>query len=239
MTAPDLVKRIVVDQDLDTLAAFSADGTRKLDYVQGTPDKLSDAIDLMEVSIPGPYRLQGSRSQQAGKIGRRADGDKPFEWTMRGALNAAPVLAAPAQRAELIRVPSEEAIKQAAEARADARIAEYKQQAIAEELEKLRTEISNGDEILDLEDDDDDAEDGEPMGEAPWYHDAEKTVTVAKEITGLLRDLLAKPAAPLASQPGLTEEERTLLQAARKYKANDPEGAAAVFGQLIANFPEP
>lgn len=233
----DRIKSVITSQELDTLVAYSADGTRKLDMVNGTADDLHAAVELMEQSFPHQYKLEGYREAKAGQPGRRKDADKPFVWIMPGCRpNAAPVaeqMGAPVVREVKVPVPDVEAIRQAATAEAKAAISEYKEQQLREQLDTLRADLNAEPEVIEEGDEEDE---DEPIGSA-WYHDADKTVETVERLAGIVKGLLMPtlkgPApAPVATTEGVSEDERVLLEQIRKFKANEPDTFMDLRSQL-------
>lgn len=227
------VKQIIVDQELDTLIAYSMDRARKLDMSQGSPEDLCAVVDLMEQSLPGPYILEGAQTENKTRSGRKSAETKPFVWHMNGvqerpqAMQAAPL--APAT----VTVPDVESIRRAADAEAQRRIAEHEAQRLREDLERLNEADADEDDA------EEDAEDEADMPQ-PWYMNGEETIRVARELRGMFADLFTRrdaPAPPATSD--LSEEERKLIQAARNFKATMPEGFEEMKGKLFDNFLNP
>jgi len=233
-TSPDRVKQIIADQELDCLVAYSADGTRKLDMVAGNVSDLQTAVDLMECSLPGPYKLEGYREKAGTARGRKTDQGKPFVWIMRGVQDRpAQPAAAPVATVREVAVPDKEALKQAAEARADARIAEMRATILEEELARLR---EDADVEYEEEDEEEDEEEENMVGPRPFWEDEEKLMRVADHVTGSLAKLLGRGAPEVPKTAGITDEERELLSMARKWKEVQPEQYSGMVDQLKNAF---
>lgn len=239
MTNPERVKQIIRSQDLDTLVASSSDGARKLDMVTGTAHDLEAAVDLMEQSFPGPYKLEGYRSGPATSRGRKTDADRPFVWIMAGIQarpqNGAASAPPPAPVVKEVPVPDKEAIQTAAEARADARIAEAEVMRLEAELAAMRGQLAALEsELEDMEEEDDDAQ--AMAAPRPWWENGEEVDRKLDKIQGLLGKMSGKDAPPVLPAAGMTEEERELLHLARRWRATAPEQYQELTGQLKQAF---
>lgn len=231
MTSSDRVKQIIADQELDCLVAYSADGVRKLDMVTGTTSDLQVSVDLMECSLPGPYKLEGYREKSGTSRGRKTDQDKPFVWIMRG-VQATPAQPAPAAAVREVAVPDVQAIRDAAEARAEARIAEVRMEILKEELARA---LEQPVEIEEEEEEEDEEEEG-MIGPRPFWEDEEKLIKVADHVTNSLAKLFARNAPDVPQTQGITEEERELLSMARKWKEVQPDQFKGMVDQLKNAF---
>ena len=244
MTNPERVKQIIRSQELDTLVASSSDGARKLDMVTGTAQDLEAAVDLMEQSFPGPYKLEGYRSGPATSRGRKTDADRPFVWIMAG-IQARPQNGAPAPPpapvVKEVPVPDKEAIQTAAEARADARIAEAEVMRLEAELAAMRGQVAALENELDELDADTEA-DGQAMAaQRPWWEDGQEVDRKMDRLQGIIGRIFGKAAQPVLPAAGVTDEERELLELTRKWRAAAPDQFQEVTGQLkqaFGNAPE-
>lgn len=239
MTSPDRVKQIIVSQKLDTLVAMSSDGARKLDMVTGSADDLCTAVDLMEASFQGPYKLEGYATTTATRQGRKTDADKPFVWIMAGIQqrqqSGAPS-PAPAPVVKEVAVPDRDAIAKAAEARADARIAEAEVLRLEAENAQLRGQIKLLEEELEAQLDAEEQNATQMAAPRPWWEDGDQVEKKMDRLEGLVGRLFKKPAPAVLPAAGVTDEERELLAMARKWKATQPDQFQELTTQLKQHF---
>ncbi len=239
MTSVERVQRIIEAAELDVLVATATDGS-KLDMVEGNVRDLQAAVALMDESFEGPFYIEGSRSAMRGKSGRRTADDKPFRWKMAGIAKVNAATAAQV-RTETVKVPDVESIRKASDAHADARIAEHERQRAEDEAAELRAKVKDLElqlgvmDAVEDDDDDDDTMEGAPL---PWYADEEKTLRMMGAFRDLIGGITGKAAPAVPKTEGVSDDERQLLQAFRKFKAARPEDAEQTKSALLANFGE-
>jgi len=232
MTSVQRIQAIIESCELDVLVATATDGS-KLDHVTGSVQDLKAAVALMDESFEGPFFLEGYKSTNANKVGRKADTDKPFRWKMAGVAKA--MAQQPQTRVETVRTPDLESIRLAAERGADARIAEHGRTAAENEAAELRARVVELEMELG-EVDDEEEEEEEDMGSAPWYADEEKTLRMMGAFRDLFASLGAKPAARVPQDAQVSNEERELLEAFRRFKESRPNDAENTKEQLLAAY---
>ena len=234
----DRILTIVREHELDVVTVFSADGA-KLDHVGGSTEDVCTAIQLVPESFDGTITIEAYQEQKGTVRGRKKDVDKPFRWKVQGRASApiaAPIQSAP--QTKEVKVPDLDSIREAANSKAEARIAEHGRTHAEQEAAELRGRLAiveqERDELLEsLEEEEDEPE---AMGAAPWYADEEKTVRMLSYIRALfgLRDKPATP--PVLAAEGITEDERAMVEAFRTYAAAHPSDAKEVQDNLITNF---
>jgi hypothetical protein len=231
----DHIATIIVSQELDTIVATTLDGKSKLDYFQGTPEDVAAYLVLANESLPGPFVVEAFVTDKAKVRGVKSVTTTPFRWTLPGIQaeqrRVDPMANAPrVERVETVTVPDVESIRQAAKAEANATIAQHDAERLKAEVEALREAVESDD------DDDTDDDDEQPLAAPPWWADGEQVVTVAERIMGMVRPLLVKDAPRVPQAESITDDERRLLEAARRMKATAPDVAKDVFDQLLNNF---
>jgi len=143
--------------------------------------------------------------------------------------------AAPATVVKEVPVPDREAIQSAAEARADARIAEAEVLRLEAENAQLRGSIQ----LLEAELDEQlkaEEQAAQMAAPRPWWEDGDQVERKMDRLEGLVGRLFKKPGAPVLPAAGVTDEERELLAMARQWKASAPEQFQELTTQLRANF---
>lgn len=236
MTSIERIQTIVGQHDLDVLIVYASDGS-KLDYVEGSPDDVCTALALIPESFDGIVTAEAYKAQKGTVRGKKADADKPFRWKIQGRTTP-PTQAAPmaAPVVKEITVPDIASLKGAAESRADARIAEHQMQAALNEAAELRGRLA----VLEAETEDaevvEDDEDDEPMGIPPtaWFFQEDATM----RMMGALKDLFRPSASAVPATSGITDDERKMLTAFRKFKAARPDDAKSTEETLFQHFGE-
>lgn len=224
------VARIVREQELDALLATTVDGRNKLDYFTGTPDECALYVSMMNDALPGPFLLEGTKVEAATTRGRKSTVQTPFRWIMKGQQERPQErMAQPAPAT--VTVPDADAIRRAADADARAQVAEYTAEQLRLQVEELQALV---DELSEPEPEDQD--EPQAMAGPAWYQDGEQVVAVADRLVGMFGKLLKKPAPAVQPAQDISEDERKLLEAARRFKATAPDQAEQVFGQLLENF---
>lgn len=235
MTSVSHIQAIIERVQLDVLVAYATDGT-KLDQIDGDVRELQAAVELMNESFEGPFYVEAYKSSNASARGRKADTEKPFRWKMAG-VSKAPLSAAPPAQpiTKEVRVPDTESIRTAEEQRANASIAEFKLAQAENDAAELRARVAELEMELEEVDEEDEPETGMMAAPQPWWESEEKMM----KMMGTLRDLLQgpqKPAPAVPKEEGITEEERQLLQAYRKFEQQRPEDAKNTRETLLSNF---
>lgn len=236
MTSIERIADIIKAHDLDVLVVYAADGA-KLDYTEGTDDAVT-ALMLIPESFDGIVTVEAYKAERGTVRGKKAQADKPFRWKVQGktaAPMAAPV-AAPAQVVKEVSVPDVKSMNDAAQSRADAQIAEHRRETAEAEAAELRGRIAALEAELDEVGDDDDDDEPEAMGAPSWIHDKETVLQMIGAVKDLFRPNV--PAPPVAKEQGVTDTERQLLQAFRRFSASMPEQAKQTTETLLTNFGE-
>lgn len=235
-TTIDRICAIVKAQGLDVVTVFDRDGA-KLDYVEGTPDEVCTAIELTAESFDGTIIIEAYQAEKGTVRGRKTDANKPFRWRIqgRGSVAAAPApMAAPVAPAPT-KVPDIDSIKQAAESKAEARIAEYRTTTVEQEAAELRARLAEVEQERDELEAELDADEPEDMNAAPkWWENEESMVRMMDRLGSMFGPRRASTPVPKAE--GVTEEERALLAAMRAYQEAHPTDAAMIKSNLLSNY---
>lgn len=228
--AIDRICRIIEEQELEVLTVTAADGS-KLDHVSGTPEDLCAVVQLIPDSFDGIVVVEAYRERTGSARGRKADVDKPFKWRVQGRTNT-PATPVPIERADI------GSVKEAANYRADARIADHLREQVEAENAELRGRVAMLEQCIQdhHQEEEDEEEPGErsPMGSPPWWHDEDRLLRVM----GYAKDLLTpKPQLPTPpAAEGVTTKELELLAAFRAWSTAHPDDAAKTTNALLATF---
>jgi TolA-binding protein len=253
---PDLVKSTIRTQDVDTLSAEDVNTGDRVGFCSGSKDELCAHIDELEASMLVPYRVRVWSSKVDRKRGNKPVQDKPFVWVLNGLagynatsrgtalVNGAPV--APAVAASPVPVElAERAAREGARA-------EY----LEKQLDALRSEIAELREALDESETEADQLSEAVTAPAPvrWW----ETEAGAKAILETVKPLSeaaaawirpkipANPQRVAAADPGpaepvvgISDHERELIAAWRRFTEAHPDAATEYRATLVNNYGNP
>lgn len=232
-STPELVKAVIVSQQLNLLSIYDTAKSTKVYTHKGPPDELCAKLDEALSMFRGVVRVEAERYRSEG--GKKGKLDEPLCWLLTGHLDGygAPAAAAPAASVNLDPL---------ARAVAD----------LAAQVAELKAKAMNG---PDLEEEEEEEEEDDPAVLAM----EERKLALIERGVNLGEELARKwlkipgqaPAAPVngqaaAAPPGLNgaepvadmtaDEARELLTAIARFRKTDPAMFASVKDQLLGTY---